>query len=315
MVFGDEAEYVPMHYQSDPPDAAGRHVLMFDFSFKRDVMQAFAAQADSIAVYDHHKTAQAELEGLAYASFDMDKCGARMALEHFQVMLLGSEQEGDVDYLETLVAYVEDRDLWLWRLPFSKAVSQVLAAAPREFRAWQDLAWQVRQVLHYAEHREAVASGMARSHIEKPPMLVAGEAMLRQREMDVELLCQKAQVMKFGEHTAAVVNSPMLQSETAGHLATAPGIDYGMTWWKGGTGNQYHYSLRSRGEDGVEGNAQVDVAEIARDYGGGGHAASSGFSSHRPPWELEGEEGVDAETCSLVEHLERLGLGVSFEED
>lgn len=308
-VLGEEAEYVPMNYQSEPPDATGRQVLVFDFSFKRDVMQALASQADSIAVYDHHGTAEDELKGLDYCTFDMSMCGARMALYHFQAMLLGTEKEGLVDHLAELVAYVEDRDLWLWRLPHSKEVSAVLASSPRDFRVWQDLAWQVRQVLHYAEHREAVAAGLARSHLEKPPILVAGEALIRQRDVDVELLCHKAQVMELGEHTVAVVNAPMLQSETAGQLATAPGIDYGMTWWKGGSDNLYHYSLRSRGEDGVEGSAQVDVAEIARGFGGGGHAAASGFSFHIAPWFLGGNE---AEMESLVEHLKRQGL--EFEE-
>ena len=85
-----------------------------------------------------------------------------------------------------------------------------------------------------------------------------------------------------------------------------------MTWWKGGRDNQYHYSLRCRGDGGVEGKVAVDVAEIARGFGGGGHAAASGFSAHLPPWELATDEGV-AEMISLVEHLEKLGMG--FEED
>jgi len=304
-VLGDTAEYVPMHYQSDPPDPTGRQVLMFDFSMKREAMQEFAARADSIAVYDHHQSAQEELVGLAYASFNMDKCGARMALEHFQAMLLGTEDEGVLDHLETLVAYVEDRDLWRWQLPLSKEVSQVLATTTKDFRTWQDLAWQVRQVRHYAEHREAVAAGLARSHMEKPPMVVAGEAMIRKLDSDVSFLARKAQVMEFNGHRVAVVNAPIFQSEVAGHLATAPGIDYGMAWWHGGSDSQYHYSLRSRGDGGVEGAAQVDVAKVAEQFGGGGHKAASGFSNHLPPWRLD-REGDEAELEPMPEYMRRM---------
>lgn len=63
MKWGDAVEYVPCAYgQPVPSGLAGKHVLIGDFSFKRDVMEAIAAEAASIIVLDHHETAEAELQ-------------------------------------------------------------------------------------------------------------------------------------------------------------------------------------------------------------------------------------------------------------
>jgi len=44
----------------------------------------------------------------------------------------------------------------------------------------------------------------------------------------------------------------------------------------------FQYSLRSRGE--------VDVSEVAKRFGGGGHVKAAGFVSAKPPWEIDGPQ-------------------------
>ena len=61
---GDDVEFFPGVYQSEPPDVTGRDVVMVDFSYKRDVLLDMAAEADSIVIIDHHKTAQEDLVDL-----------------------------------------------------------------------------------------------------------------------------------------------------------------------------------------------------------------------------------------------------------
>jgi hypothetical protein len=43
----------------------GLDVAIVDFSYKRPVMVELASKAKSILVLDHHKTAQADLDGLS----------------------------------------------------------------------------------------------------------------------------------------------------------------------------------------------------------------------------------------------------------
>ena len=66
-MFGDDVEFVPGVYGHEPPDVAGKHVLMVDFSFKRAVLETMATSAKSIVILDHHKTAA---EDLAPSSFN-----------------------------------------------------------------------------------------------------------------------------------------------------------------------------------------------------------------------------------------------------
>lgn len=58
-----DAEFYPGVYQQEPPDVAGRDVLMVDFSYKRPVLLRMAESARSVMVLDHHKTAAEDLSG------------------------------------------------------------------------------------------------------------------------------------------------------------------------------------------------------------------------------------------------------------
>ena len=73
-----------MDYGDPVPDVTGRDVLILDFSFKRDVMLDLACKAASILCLDHHRTAEAELAGLLFCKFDMNKSGGRLTYEYLQ---------------------------------------------------------------------------------------------------------------------------------------------------------------------------------------------------------------------------------------
>lgn len=105
--FGDAATYHAAHYGEEPPDVAGKVVFILDFSYSRDTLKAMIEAASSLTVLDHHKTAQADLEGLPGVYFDMTKSGAVMAWEFFHP---------DKQVPEFL-RYIQDRDLWNWKLP------------------------------------------------------------------------------------------------------------------------------------------------------------------------------------------------------
>jgi nanoRNase/pAp phosphatase (c-di-AMP/oligoRNAs hydrolase) len=75
-----------------------------------------------------------------------------------------------------------------------------------------------------------------------------------------------------------IVNAPYINiSELLQKLAEKEAFSVG--WYQRADG-KFVYSLRSSA------TSAVDVSDIARIYGGGGHKNSAGFLSELPPWKL-----------------------------
>ena len=126
-----------------------RDVYVLDFSFKRGACRVINTLANKLVILDHHKTAQAELEGLKFAQFDMNRSGAMMTWGHFAGKLsatvkLGLSKEERRWRREDLeppwvVQYVQDRDLWRHELSCSREVNSYIATLPHTFVAWDKL--------------------------------------------------------------------------------------------------------------------------------------------------------------------------------
>jgi uncharacterized protein len=234
-----ECEFVPTNYGEQPPEVTGRDVFILDFSFPRPVMLAMLGSAKSLLCLDHHKTAEEALRGLDFCRFDMNKSGARLTWEHF--------------YPDTkspwLVDYTEDRDLWLWELPRSRAINASLRTHPLDFELWDKLGDDLR--------------GFAVPNV----LAVEGEAILRSEEQIVRQHVHNAQETTIDGHRVLIVNATCYVSEIAGSLANRR--PFGVVWFEGDD-NERVYSLRSD-ENGI------DVSEIAKAHGGGGHARAAGF--------------------------------------
>lgn len=234
--YGDAAEYVPASYGDAPPDVVGRDVLIVDFSYPRPALLEMEAAAASIRVLDHHKTAQDALRMLDFCVFDMERSGAGLAWDH-----LHPEERRP-----WLVDYVEDHDLWRFKLPASKAVNSYVGAVPRgDMAIWDNLA--NRNVGEVA---------------------LMGAAVEMKVDSYVADMCRQARLLTVVGHIdIPVVNAPYINtSELVGKLAeSAP---FAVGWYQRSDG-KYAYSLRSRGE--------FDVSALAKKFGGGGHKNAAGF--------------------------------------
>lgn len=260
------ANFVAAHYGEPPPDVAGHAVFIADFSYTRPVMFDVAVCADQLTILDHHRTARAELDGFAdeceqhgmsrpEVVLDMDKSGARLAWEY----LYGHRLLPD-DMLDTsrsglslgippwLVDYTEDRDLWRWRLPYSREINAAVRSYPLDFDAWDSIA--------------------ACRH----SLIAEGGAILRAEWQVIEAHVRHAREVELAGHKVLAVNATTLQSEIAGELAA--GRPFGVCYFDRGDGVR-QYSLRSR-------DGGVDVSEVAERFGGGGHPRSAGFERRLP---------------------------------
>lgn len=251
--YGDSAEYIPAQYGDKPPDVIGQDVLVLDFSYPRQVLVEMRAAARSLRVIDHHKTAQADLEGLDFCTFDMTRSGAGLAWD----VLHGGARP-------LLVDYVEDRDLWRWALQRSREVSAYIAIQPHTFEAWDDLCCAVDAGAPDVADRGAVALRVVEQYVER-------------RKGDVALAI-------VGGNTVPCVNTTFAHSELIGELAK--GHPFAVGWFQRSDG-QFIYSLRSRGDFDVS-----EVAR-AYGGGGHRAAAGFSVPRmiHEPAPSTEGSEG------------------------
>lgn len=260
MHFLNNADYHPAQYGTDPPDVRGREVYVIDFSYKRPVMEQIRKECARLVVLDHHKTAEADLAGFGDGDptttvvFDMDRSGAGIAWDWF---FGGSEDARRPE----LVKYVEDRDLWRHALPYSVEINAYISILKFDFGEW-------RQALSLLETNFA-------------EVVTMGKLIHRKTEQYVAAVCSNARRVRFQVYDDVyddipVVNAPQIDvSEVGDHLCQ--GVPFSVAWWQRADG-LYQFSLRSRGDSGV------DVSEIAKVFGGGGHRNAAGFQHAMMPF-------------------------------
>jgi oligoribonuclease NrnB/cAMP/cGMP phosphodiesterase (DHH superfamily) len=208
----------------------GRRIVIVDFSYSRPILEALAKEAEALQVLDHHITAQQALTGLSYAHFDLSKSGAVLAWEWAH----GTTPPW-------LLQYVQDKDLWTWKLPLSREISAGLNSYPYDFAVWDSL--------------------------KKETLEQEGRAILRFEHEMVGKVLPHAVLVRFEGATVPCVQSAILTSQIGERLS--PGRPFCLIWHDR-EGRRY-FSLRSE-EKGA------DVAKIAVKYGGGGHTHAAGFS-------------------------------------
>jgi oligoribonuclease NrnB/cAMP/cGMP phosphodiesterase (DHH superfamily) len=208
-----DAKFIPAQYGDDPPDVRDQDVLIVDFSYKRDVMLRMREGAKSLLCLDHHWTAQAELEGLEFAVFDMNRSGAGLTWD-----TLSPNRRLNI------ISYVEDRDLWRFALPHSKEINAYIGSQEQTFENWDRIA-----KMTYEE------------------ILPLGQACYAIVERYVETMVEHAALRTFHEARIPVVNVPPPMVSEVLHALTSPKEPFAVAWFQRNDG-LYQYSLRSVGD-------------------------------------------------------------------
>lgn len=222
--FGDSADYLPVNYGNPPPDVSGKEVYILDFSYPREVLIQMHANAESLLVLDHHRTAQANLEGLDFAVFDMERSGCVMAWEYFFPCAP----------VPLMLLLIQDRDLWRFERLATKAFCEALRGlVAMDFEAWDDALHQCKSLTQQ------------------------GEALLQVFDADIQALLPRQHPWNHDGITGLAVNAlPKYASELGNKLAQASGT-FGLVYSYDGASKQWHYSLRSIGDFDVSEIAKV----------------------------------------------------------
>jgi len=258
--FGDAFDYHAGRYGEAPPNVADRHVVIVDFSYKRPVLEEMAIHSRSLRVFDHHKTAAEDLAGYPEPlpflpeTYDADwpawSNGDNRRIEAlFDMSRSGAGIAWDFFHFgearPRFLAHAEDRDLWRFAMEGTREVHAAMSAYPFTFEAWDEI---------YATPTE--------------DLVKQGVAIDRKHQRDIAtLLPLHKRRMAIGGVEVWVANMPMTMTSDAGH-ALAKGEPFGACYWDTPEGRVF--SLRSTDEG-------LDVSEIAKQYGGGGHRNASGF--------------------------------------
>ncbi len=233
-------ELHPASYGDEPPCVRGRDVVMVDFSYKRDVIDEMARQCKSLLILDHHKTAEADLDGVfdhpkVSGVFDMDRSGAMLAWDWYYHTIP-----------PMLIRHIQDRDLWRFDLPCTREVMASVFSYPQEIEIWNKLMREDQQGALYRE----------------------GFAILRAHDENLRQSVEASKRRTFiGDYEVPVANVPYYMASDAGHML-CEGEPFAATYYDAPDGR--HYSLRSA-PDGI------DVSKVAEKFGGGGHKHAAGF--------------------------------------
>ncbi len=246
--YGGDIDFHAGVYSDPPPDVTGRKVFLVDFSYKRDVVERMINVADKVILIDHHKTAIEDLAPLI-------SCGALRSfsdLDHSGAMLAWIYLRGKVEDAPRLLHHIEDRDLWRFALPYTREIQSNLFSHPYDFDVWDELM--------KVDVNTLIAEGRAIERVHRKEML--------------EMLRQTKHRRIIGGYNVPVANMPYMFASDAGNLMASTGEFFAATYWDAPAYRVY--SLRGVGA--------VDVSDVAKQYGGGGHANAAGF---RVPFDHE----------------------------
>ena len=252
----DSVEFYKGIHQQPPPVVDGRDVVLVDFSYKRSVLEKMLETASSIIILDHHVSAEQELSDLLNSGqidglFDMNKSGAMLAWEWFN-----PDQKAPV-----LIRHIQDRDLWSFKLDGTREICSALSSYPSDFQVWDKL--------------------MTRNEQQLTDLRREGEAIERKLQKDIEqLITSGVRRMTIAGYDVPVLNAPAAYVSDAGHIMSV-GEPFAACYWDHANGRSF--SLRSNGQGDAN---SIDVAEVAKIYGGGGHKNAAGFTVEHG-WEGE----------------------------
>lgn len=234
-----------------------KNVYIFDLSFSREVLEYAKAVHGNVVVIDHHPSAEEVITdlGLNPVPFDTTRAACVQVWEYFH----NSKPP-------LLLQYVADRDTWAWELPHSEAVNNWIFIQEVDFEEW-DIAARVlededtrvqamREGYSIQSYKATLVQDIANS-AELHPAKIAGD------EFEVPL---------------AYAN--VLHSEVGHELLNRyPDAPFSITYSDNGTHRKY--SLRSE-------DHRLDVGELAKRLGGGGHHNAAGYStSLQRVWEAQ----------------------------
>lgn len=241
--FGDSASYIPRKTQDAVPEGLEyKEIYIVDYSYKKPELEKLREHNKSVVVIDHHETAKEAVTSLEGNVFDMDHSGAVLAWQYFHP---NTE-------VPKLLLYIEDHDLWRFKMEFNREFGAALGEYNQDFETWDKLNENLADRDDFSKFISlgGAIAGFEDKHVQK-------------------LLAFREKILFEGEEMYAVNCSRIYRSIVAHELSNLNGkegrIEMAIVYYR--YDGRVHCSLRS--------NDDVDVRAMAEKYGGGGHKNAS----------------------------------------
>lgn len=222
------------------PDVRNKIVYIVDFSYSRNDTIKLAKEAYNIVIIDHHKTA---IDTLVDLPFNVELFAD---IKHSGAMLTW-QYFFPKDTPPDLLKHIEDRDLWKFELTGTREIQAGLFSYPYDFRVWDKF--------------------MNSSTID---LFLAGQSIERKHFKDIdELLPKCVRMIEIDGYKIQTANLPYTLGADAAMLLSK-NQPFGCTYYDLSNKTKY-FSLRSDDNG-------IDVSEIAKKFGGGGHKHAAAFT-------------------------------------
>lgn len=224
-----------------------KQVIITDFSFPKGVMERMMATT-SLVWIDHHKTAVEDLANLVDipGRRDLNQAACVITWEYFF----------PEEPLPKAVAYIGDRDIWKHEFPQTRPFNEGLFF--EDSRPFNDELWQP-----LLSDDQAFISGL----IER------GEVLYQARMLTIERsISRQGFEVEFDGHRTLAINGHA--SGEMGEAIRKKGYEIGYCYQEAEQNGDLMTFVTLYSD-------QVDVSEIARKHGGGGHPGAAGFSFRR----------------------------------
>ncbi len=256
-----------------PPNINNKNVIIIDVAYHPDILQKIINKANKVLYIDHHETHIDKIKKMKSKKqnfvivYDKNKSGASLVWSTF---FNDNNDNNDNKTMPRFVKYVEDNDIGRWEdddtLPFVASMEIYFKMRPefKNLRKWDkllddkyvdSLIKKGKIIMQYKNH---LIDRYSKKYSIKyfPSKMVAN--------MD------SSSLNKINQYKLAVINSRCPTLSLLGKkIADTVDCDFVLLWIYIIDKKEYHVSLRSK---------EVNVSDIAKYMGGGGHKHASAFS-------------------------------------
>ncbi|MDD3488204.1 MAG: DHHA1 domain-containing protein [Candidatus Pacebacteria bacterium] len=251
--FKNKAQYFSLNYQSPFHHLIEKDTVYFvDIVPERKILEDLIKKDNKIIIIDHHQSAKNILDLKKFENVEINLNMRRSASVLVWQYFFPKKR------IPKLLLYVEDMDLWKFKIPYTREVLATINLNDMDFKKWDKIAKEL-------EDRKG-----------RNKYIQIGKKIIEYQDNVIKEIMQEAKEVKFEKHKTLAVNSSILISEL-GHALIKKKPPMAIVWFE--AGEDKRVSLRS--------NGKVDVAKIAEKYGGGGHKRAAGFAlkNKKPlPW-------------------------------
>lgn len=235
----NQTEFVPVNPLKTPDiDVTDASVIMFDVCLDKEALLKWSQIAYEFFVLDHHASNENDFGHIKCCKFDMNRSGAKLAWDWYNP---GIEAPW-------WVQYVQDADLYTWKLPESRKVSAFMYSLDMDFSVYENL-----------------------DKISLEEVKITGQYIRLADESKIKRIIKNPMFIKIQNYNVPCINSNVYQSELGNLLAEKYNCPFAVIWY---------VSVNDEGEKFAQVSFRsvnnFDVSKIAQIYKGGGHKAAAG---------------------------------------